>query len=269
MGRHVSDFPTDWTLRLPSPGHAPTPLRLRAETLPARSYFARHSHRWHQFAHAVEGVLTVSTAQARHVITPKQGIWLPAGIAHSVGTNSGASFRSLYVAADAMTGQVPGQQVLAVSPLLRCLVLELAALECSGVDQDAGYISQVEALILVQLTRAKAAPVSLPWPADSKLLSVSEALLARPGDCRPMEYWAKNVGLSKRTFLRRFQVETGLSYRDWRVQLRLLSALELLDSGANVTQTAYVLGYTTPSSFVHMFRQAMGMPPQAYRRQLL
>ncbi|MHA6848820.1 helix-turn-helix domain-containing protein [Ralstonia syzygii] len=85
-----------------------------------------------------------------------------------------------------------------------------------------------------------------------------------PADERSLHDWANAVGASSRTLVRLFQAAFGLSFRDWRQQMRLLAAIPLLAAGTPITKVAGDAGYDTPSAFSLMFRRVMGMTPRQY-----
>src|SRR3546814_7090510 len=101
-------------------------------------------------------------------------------------------------------------------------------------------------------------------PADRRLRKVTDSLLADPADPRGIEDWARAAGASGRTLARLFLNETGLTFRAWRQQLRLLRGLEMLAAGEPVTTVALDLGYDSPSAFIAMFRRALGTSPTRY-----
>jgi AraC-like DNA-binding protein len=71
-------------------------------------------------------------------------------------------------------------------------------------------------------------------------------------------------GASKRTIERLFRIETHMTLGQWRQQLRLVCSLRLLAAGHKITRVAGDLGYSTPSSFIAMFRKALGTTPKQY-----
>jgi AraC-like DNA-binding protein len=89
-------------------------------------------------------------------------------------------------------------------------------------------------------------------------------VLADPADRRTLAAWARPAGASVRTLARLFTRETGMGFRGWRQQVRLLRALERLAAGEAVTTVALDLGYDSPSAFVAMFRRALGTTPGRY-----
>ncbi len=101
-------------------------------------------------------------------------------------------------------------------------------------------------------------------PEDARLLGIAKSLISNPADQRGLGEWAKEVGASKRTLTRLFPAQTGMSFRAWRQQRRLLRALELLASGNNVTGVALEVGYDNTSAFISMFRRCLGATPARY-----
>lgn len=243
----------------------PKPITVRAQTIPARGYFAEHAHRWHQIVYATSGVLTVAVEGRSFVISPEQAVWLPTGVRHRVGSLLGAQFRSLWVADEAGHDVAERPTVFAVQPLLRALILEAVALE--DATDDGGYAGRVTALILDQFRRARPLPGALPWPREGPLVGLCEALYADPADARGPEEWGRELGLSARTLARRCEADIGMSLRSWRRCLRLFKSVELMGGGLSVTETAMQLGYGSTSAFVYAFRIGLGTSPQAYMRE--
>jgi AraC-like DNA-binding protein len=239
-------------------------MTVRAQSIPARHYFPEHAHRWNQVVYAISGVLTVAVEGRSFVISPEQAVWLPTGLPHRVGSLLGAEFRSLWIADEAGAGLPTSPTVFGVSPLLRALIVEAAAIE--GQEDRDGYAGRVTGLILDQLRRARPLPGALPWPRGGSLAALCEALYADPADPRGSEAWGRALGMSGRTLARRFEAELGMSLRSWRRRLRLFKAIELLGGGLGVTRTAMELGYGSTSAFVYAFRTDMGCSPQAHMR---
>ena len=52
-----------------------------------------------------------------------------------------------------------------------------------------------------------------------------------------------------------------MSFPQWRTQIRLRHALQLLAEGTPVTVVATRCGWATPSAFIDMLRQTMGDTP--------
>jgi len=107
-------------------------------------------------------------------------------------------------------------------------------------------------------------PAAGPILHDPRLSRVARALLDNPGDQRSIEEWAKWAGISERTLSRRFVVETGFSYTNWRHRARIMRALEMLAEAVPVTTVAFYVGYESVSAFIALFKRTFGVTPSAY-----
>ncbi|QQV56871.1 helix-turn-helix transcriptional regulator [Ralstonia syzygii subsp. celebesensis] len=124
-------------------------------------------------------------------------------------------------------------------------------------------IRQTLAGVLAGLPRSARLP-TIVCCARVSATPIFDSVHKAPADERSLQDWANAVGASSRTLVRRFQAAFGLSFRDWRQQMRLLAAIPLLAAGTPITKVAGDVGYDTPSAFSLMFRRVMGMTPRQY-----
>jgi AraC-like DNA-binding protein/mannose-6-phosphate isomerase-like protein (cupin superfamily) len=226
------------------------------ETLPF------HQHRRAQLVYASSGVMTVTTPFAAYVVPPQRAVWMPGGVSHRIDARGNVAMRTLYIEATKTAGLPEQVCVLQVSPLLRELIVSAVA---SGPSYEPNTAqSRMMSVILDQICAQPVASLCLPLPTDSRPLRVANALIDNPADPRDLPDWAKDVGASTRTLSRLFTAQTGMTFRAWRQQRRLLRALELLASGSNVTTVALELGYDNTSAFIAMFRRCLGTTPARY-----
>jgi AraC-like DNA-binding protein len=243
-------------------GDPARPIMARAMDLAAGYSYPPHSHARAQLVYAVSGVLTVATSQGSWLVPPQQAVWVPADVTHEVRVPNPVAMRNLYLHPDAVR-DLPGEcRVIAVSALLRELILR--AVEISG-DRPVGAAdSRIGMMILDELRGAAAEPLHLPLPRDRRVKAVTDALAANPGDRRSLAGWARAAGASERTLARHFLRETGLTFAAWRQRLRLLGAIRRLANGESITGIAYDLGYESPSAFIAMFSKTLGATPGRY-----
>jgi AraC-like DNA-binding protein len=149
--------------------------------------------------------------------------------------------------------------VVNVPPLLRELIIE--SVEAPGPARRRRLLTS---LILDEIRAATVAPLHLPEPTDPRLVPITSALRDQPGDGRTLAAWARQAGASTRTLSRLFLAQTGMTFRQWQRQARLLAALVRLAEGAQVTTVALDLGYDSPSAFISAFRRALGRTPRRY-----
>ena len=223
-----------------------------------------HAHDRHQLLHAASGVVLADTAQGHWVMPPQRGLWIPAGVTHRVRMLGAVAMKSLYLAPAAVPGMPAGCQALEITPFMRALLDEAAALPTL-------YPLEPRALALMAMIRAEVPrlphlPLSLPLPAAGPLARRCEAFLRRPDAHAAIDAWAAALGLGRRSFTRRFRRETGMSFVAWRQQACLVTALPRLAAGESVTAVAGALGYDNPAAFTTMFKRALGVPPRAYLR---
>ena len=103
-----------------------------------------------------------------------------------------------------------------------------------------------------------------PIPRDDRLQKIFRGLTENPGDNRTLEKWGKTVGATSRTLARLFRSETGMSFTQWRQQVRILEGLRRLAREEPVTTVALDIGYDSPSAFIAMFKKALGRTPGQY-----
>src|SRR3984893_19607581 len=83
---------------------------------------APHAHPWGQLIYSLCGVMSVWTEQGSWVAPPHWAVWAPAGVAHAMRFTGAASLRTLYLR-PGLAGLASNSSVIAVSPLLRALIL--------------------------------------------------------------------------------------------------------------------------------------------------
>lgn len=226
-----------------------------------------HAHEEAQLIYVTRGVLRILTSAGIWTLAPFQGIWLPPAASHELHAIGEVAVRTAYiaVAADPALPAWSACRVLQIGPLLDALLATLAA--CAE-DGDTGRARLALPLFLLELTRA--APVhggTLPLPDDRRLRAICEQMLACPDNNDTIERWGDRVGASTRTLARLFREETGLSFGQWRQQLRLLEAVARLALGVPVATIASELGYQSSSAFISMFRKTLGDTPQRYLKR--
>ena len=80
-----------------------------------------------------------------------------------------------------------------------------------------------------------------------------------------IEILCKIACMSRSKFYQQFKLAFGLSPATYQQQLRLKKARQLLQSGLQVSQICYELGFTNPSHFSRLFKQTFGVPPKHYK----
>jgi AraC-like DNA-binding protein len=216
-----------------------------------------------QICYALTGVMSVATLTASHVLPPHRAIWLPAHTEYQMACRGAVTCSRLHIDGG-LPGQLDEARVFDVSPLVRALIHEV--LGFGETYEATGREGQIVRLLLDEIARAPASPLSAPMPRDRRLRRVCDIIVADPADQRDLDALAKEAGMGRRTFTRAFRAETGMAFAMWRQQIRLMAALSMLGEGRPITAIAYDVGYESPSSFTAMFHRVLGVPPSHYGR---
>lgn len=250
---------------LPSYRDLPRPVVPRVDSLLPGTLTPWHRHDWWQLSYAVSGLLALETERESFMAPPQRAIWIPPGLHHKATNVSHTEMRSLYIATALMDWAPARCRVIAISPLVRELIVAISALPA---DYDmAGAEGRLAQVLVDQLAQMPEVAFNLPMPGDPRLAKICAALQREPEDSRTIADWGKLAGLSERSLTRLFMQQTGLSFGDWRQRLRLLVALEGLEKGHPVTRVALDSGYASPSAFIAAFRRAFGVTPTEMFRQ--
>lgn len=248
--------------RVNLPGREPTherPVRLVARDLNASELLAAHRHAWGQVTYALDGIVRVTVGNSTWIVPPQRAIWIPANAVHEVATIEKAKLRALYVHAD--VSPFPGTEceVLDVSLLLRELIVALSLAEAGSRRE-----LMIAALIVDELARSTTLPLRVALPDDKRLRQLCEALIADPASPLNLDDWARKVGASSRTLARLFERELGMSFGQWRQQVRLAHAAPLIARGVPLSRVAAELGYASQSAFSAMFKKTFAQSPTAF-----
>jgi AraC-like DNA-binding protein len=237
----------------------PRPVAALARSDPPGTQIAPHLHARDQLIYAIRGVMTIRANGFIWTIPPSHGMWMPAHAVHQIHMDTEVEMRTLYFQPGTVTGQGRGCQVLAITPLLRELILRAMTVPPRYALDSAD--ARLMDLIVDEVGRLEPRPLSLKLPTDKR-----QWLIEDPGHAGSIAELGHRVGLSERSVIRLFPQETGLSLHRWRQQARLMRAFALSDQGMNIGQLADELGYASASAFGKMFAKQFGQAP---RRVLL
>ena len=218
-----------------------------------------HIHREHQIVHAQSGVMRVSSGAATWIIPPDRALWVPAHTEHEIFCLTAVATRTVYLSGARPGSDLPQRcEVWRVSPLLREVIIRFAD------EPETPLATHLVPLLIAELDRLDTVPISFSQVHARPLRKIQDTLLMDPADGRTLNQWAAELGIQQRTLMRRLKSETGMTFRQWRRQIRILKAIEALATGSPVTSVAYDVGYGTTSAFIEAFRQHTGRTPARY-----
>jgi AraC-like DNA-binding protein len=227
-----------------------------------------HSHDRHQLEYAFEGVAEVETETARYLLPPQQAIWIPAGVQHS---STLTDVKAVSVFFDPSLGLRAGDRVriLAAAPVIREMILYARRWPVGRTGSDAMADTFFEALgYLVVDWLDHETPLCLPTARDPLVAAAMDytaehlAEVSLPDVCHA-------VGASERTLRRAFLADTGMSWRKYLQESRLLKAMSLLAGcDENLLTVALSVGFESASAFTRAFGRYAGESPHAYRQRI-
>lgn len=225
-----------------------------------------HTHRRAQLAWCPDRPVTVETGRALHIVSPNQAIWLPPECNHRIRSAGTRQSINLYV----LPGRAPlpdcaaGITVEALeSELMRTLA---SATRADRVEPAFGRLIAVFWDRLARVGNGKAKSPTLPLPPDPRLRRIALAHLE--GVEKPLDRWAEELALSRRSLQRLVLRRTGQNWTTWTRALRVARGIAPLMAGANVQVAAHAAGYATASGFIAAFHDVNGITPGQLQRRM-
>ncbi|MBH3424205.1 MULTISPECIES: AraC family transcriptional regulator [Pseudomonas] len=235
--------------------------------------FARHSH-----DECVIGVNLVGAEQVwldRRTFEAGPGsitLYNPGQI-QGGGAAEGAPwhFVSLYAEADRLAtdlglAHLEFDRALCFAPALATQLAHAAKGALSADPLVRGLNEDALVLLLGEVVRLSGVRLPGGASAGSPIVTRAQELLAAQlHQGVALDVLGEELGLSKFHVLRTFQKETGLSPRQWAMQLRTRRAQGLLRSGLGAAEVAHDLGFADQSHLNRHFRAAYGITPGRYQ----
>ncbi|WP_433164124.1 helix-turn-helix domain-containing protein [Kribbella sp. CA-247076] len=230
-------------------------------SIPAGGGIDRHWHEQHQIVYAGRGVLSVTTDAGSWIAPANRAIWVPAGTLHQHRAYGETALHTIGLTENPLGLDNPS--ALTVSPLLRELILAFTSDGGEDTGDRRDERRRLHAVLLDQLRRSPQRPTYLPAPRDPRLAAVCRLLEDDPADNRTLTELGREIGASERTLSRLCKTDLGMTFPQWRTELRLHHALRLLAGGESVTRVAHRCGWASTSAFIDTFRRAFGHTPGA------
>lgn len=236
------------------------PVAAFARTDPAGHLIKPHSHDKDQLVYAIRGVMTIQALDSIWTIPPSYGLWIPAGVEHSVKMDTEVEMRTLYFSPGIVELPENQCQVRSISPLLRELIIRAITIE--PLYCEAGPDGRLMQVIIDELHRQDIAPLGIRLPTDKRLLELCRHVLGNLDQSETIRELGRRAGLSERSVLRRFPLETGVTFKTWRQQARLMRAFSLVERKTPLGIIATELGYSSVAAFAKMFKKTFGRTPR-------
>ncbi|MBB5917555.1 AraC-like DNA-binding protein [Nocardia transvalensis] len=228
---------------------------------PSGGTSAADSHDRGHLVYAARGVLTVHTAGGTSIVPADRIAWTPAGFTHYHRAHGNTDMRIVFLPA-ALARRVPDRPaVFAATGLAREVLLALTGPR----EYDRAATARLHRVLVDELHEAREQPLHLPEPRDDRLRALARLLYENPADNTALADLGRTVGAGARTLSRLFHDELGMTFYEWRTQLRVYHALVLLADGHDTTYVAHACGWANPSGFIAAFTALVGTTPGRYR----
>ncbi|MFH8483880.1 AraC family transcriptional regulator [Streptomyces longisporoflavus] len=234
----------------------------RTQSLAPGAAIDTHRHDDHQIVYAGRGVVAVTTSAGSWVAPGTRALWIPAGTVHAHQAHGRLRLHLVGLPATENPLALQTPTVLAVGPLLR----ELIVAYTHPTESESPERARLRAVLLDQLRASPQQPLHLPTPKAPLLRTLCDILRADPADNRTLAELGREVGASDRTLSRLFRGDLGMTFPQWRTQLRLHHALTLLADDTPVTAVAHLCGWSSASAFIDAFRRTFGHTPGTYAK---
>ncbi|ALG72412.1 hypothetical protein VY88_32260 [Azospirillum thiophilum] len=240
---------------------------LRSAATGGDDHFARgaHRHPHGEFFLLRSGYMRSQSPTGRWLIPAGHLCWVPPFTDHAGDTANTDGVR-LYLAPEFCQGFPDEPAVMRCTPLVGALVERLAAARLHPVIS--GATGRLLAVLQDELIEARGGLMMLPMPQDSRLRGAVETWMDRPDEQVGLDEIAAAAGMSRRSLTRKFRLDTGLPVGEWLQIAKLMHGIDLLAAGRSVTDTAFMLGYDSISSFVALCQRHTGMSPKVLARTL-
>ena len=229
------------------------------------------SHARGHLVYAASGVLAVHTERGTSIVPANRVAWTPAGFTHHHRAHGDTDMRIVFLPPSAARLIPDHPAVFLASDLAREVLLALTGprnYDAAAPGYSPSARSRLLRVLVDELDEAHEQPLQLPEPRDDRLQAIARMLNENPADNSSLAGLGKTIAASTRTLSRLFRSELGMTFYEWRTQLRIYHALVLLADGYDTTQTAYACGWANPSSFIAAFTNIIGTTPGRYRVRL-
>jgi AraC-like DNA-binding protein len=230
-------------------------------TSPAQTHPRGH------LVYAARGILTVRTERGTSIVPANRVAWTPAGFTHEHRAHGDTDMRIVFLPASLARLAPAHPAVFTVSGLAREVLLALTGpgnYDPAARRYDPAARTRLRRVLVDELREAREQPLQLPEPRDDRLRAIAQQLYDQPGDNTPLAGLGQAIGASARTLSRLFHDELGLTFYQWRTQLRIYHALVLLADGHDTTYVAHACGWANPSHFIAAF---IGTTPGRHRKE--
>ena len=246
---------------------APSDVFMNFEAFLSNTETRVHSHPWGQVQLISGGILEMEVEGIRFLAPPHLALWVPPGVMHTSFNRKPLSYCSLNVALDLSQHFPDRTSLIRVTPIVSAIVDDFRARKVNVAQSESD--KRLVQVLLEQLATRDTQHHFLPSTDNKYIAPILAAVEEDPTDSTSLSQWAERVHTTERTLARHCQSELGMSFTEWRLRVRYLYSMELLQKGHSVKEVAFTLGYNQASPFIGMFKKYAGQTPEQYKSKLI
>jgi AraC-like DNA-binding protein len=225
-----------------------------------------HAHTLHQLMYAFSGTLRLEAENGIYLLPPQRAAWIPAGVKHRSTLHNVLS-GSVFFTPSLVSSDQASVRIISAAPIVREMV-QYALRWPPNREPDNGLADsyfKTLGLLCVEWVKEEV-PFRLPVAKTRQIATAMEYTMENL-ERAILEDAAGAAALSPRQFRRRFLAESGITWRQFHHQARMLRAMELLVlPQTTVTDVAYTVGFNSLSAFAKAFSRFTGQSPNDFRR---
>ncbi|AGH80499.1 hypothetical protein PCNPT3_02785 [Psychromonas sp. CNPT3] len=244
---------------------APVDVFMNFDVFSSNTETRLHAHDWGQLNFTQGGTLEVHVDKNRFLLPPHLAVWIPAGVEHCSYNRKQLNYCSFNVS-NKLSELFPKQtSMMKVNGVVSAIidVFRKRKLSIAQTEQDKRLVQ----VLLDQFLESGVEQHFLPTSGHRYLAPILTYIEKDPTSILSLLDWAGKLHTTERTLARIFQSELAMSYTQWRLRMRYLYSLELLQKGETVKSVALSLGYNQASPFICMFKKFAGETPEKYKQQ--
>jgi AraC-like DNA-binding protein/quercetin dioxygenase-like cupin family protein len=228
-----------------------------------------HFHDVHEIEYACRGLVEVKTAAGHYLLPPHQAAWIPAGLRHQTTLNADVQTVAVLFAPRLVPTAGDRVRIIAVSALLREMLLYSVRWPISRPDSDVEADSYFQTLgYVVAEALEDERPLNLPVSADPTVTAATDYTQAHLDHVTVSDV-TRAVGVSERTLRRIFTTHLGMSWRSYLLRARVLRSMAMLArSDRSVLEVSIAVGFDDVGAFARSFARHCGETPSAYKRRI-
>lgn len=228
-----------------------------------------HFHDVHEIEYACRGMVEVETQAGHYLLPPHQAAWIPAGLHHQTTLIAGVQTLAVLFEPGLVPAAGDRVRIIAVSALLREMMLYSARWPISRTESGAEADSFFQTLgYVVGEALDDERPLHLPVSSDPIVAAAADYTRAHL-ECVTVKDVTRAVGVSERTLRRIFNSRLGMSWRSYLLRARVLRSMALLaQPDRSVLEVSIAVGFDDVGAFARSFARHCGETPSAYKRRI-